>query len=670
MFLSAIVLALVAGALLGGRFPRLASLQLRWLSILFGALGLRIVAQLLARTDLPQAQHAGLLVLAAYVILLGWLYLNRRAPGLQVAAVGIAANCVPVIVNAGHMPVWDHALAVAGMSAADIAGNPFHFLLKADSLDDFVRSAGILGDVLPIPLPFFRDVVSIGDLLLAIGIFVTIVSAMTRPEGWRADRERVRLRLAAAPPLQLQGAAAGAGAATSGGAGGGGIGQTSFPGSLQPEIMVLESSIALAPQVDLPAAVKARAPRSGESPYLRLVRNVDFSLLWVGQLVSLFGDRLHQVAVAFLVFAQTGSALSVGLTFAAASAPNFLLGPIAGAFVDRWDRKRTMVFSDLARAGLVLLVPVAIGISVGLVYVIAFLIATVTLVFRPARTAAVPMVVDDDDLLAANSATGVSETAADLIGYPLAGLLVASLTGLIGVAFLIDSATYVVSAALISLMTLPGTPRVVAALRPSAIWAEMMEGWSFLRGNAELFTNTVVSVITQVAVGTQIAVSLVYAQAVLEQHPVGYPTNYAILEASIAVGSLVGGFWIGSLANRFRKGRLATVGFLTFGLMILAVGFVRQPLIAFALFAGLGVANMVFVIANMTLFQQRTPQELMGRVVSIRHALVFGVMTLAMAGSGALAAFIGPERVFIVAGVISTLAAVGGFLVPAMRDAE
>lgn len=675
MLFAAIVLALVAGVLMGGRIPRLANLDLRWPLFLFLAFGIRVGAQLLDRTDLPQADSAGSLALAAYVLLLVWLWFNRHVPGLEIAGIGVAANAIPVLVNAGRMPVWDMGLRIAGLSPADLEGNSFHFILKADTVGDFVIRAGPMGDVIPLPIPFIRDVVSIGDLLLALGIFLTVTVAMTQPDGWRAGLRPVRpfgLGRASRPAVGL--------GAAGGGVGSGGIGQASFPGSLRAETMVLDTVIASAPMVDASAArpgdrtwveaVDLAERRRIESPYLRLLRNRDFSLLWVGQAVSLFGDRLHQVAVGFVVYAQTGSALSVGLTFAAASAPNFLLGPIAGAFVDRWDRKRAMVVSDLVRAGLVLLVPIAIGLHVVLVYVIAFAIATVTLVFRPAKTAALPLVVDERDLVTANSASSISETGADLIGYPLAGLLVASMSGLIGAVFFIDSATYVISAALIAAMSLPATETVRAAVRPGVIWAEMMEGWRFLRGHAELFSNTLVSVVTQVAVGTQIAVSLVYAESALSHRLISYPTNYAVLEASIAVGSLLGGFWIGALASRFRKGHLAVTGFLAFGLLTTVVGFVDQPLIAFAVFAGLGVANMVFVIANMTLFQQRTPQNLMGRVVSIRHALVFGVMTAAMAASGALAAVIGPQAVFLAAGVVSTLAAVGGLLAPAMRNAE
>src|SRR3972149_2216329 len=197
----------------------------------------------------------------------------------------------------------------------------------------------------------------------------------------------------------------------------------------------------------LPGTAAAPAERA-QSPYLSLVRNRNFSLLWMGHLVSFFGDRIHQVALGVLVL-QRGSPLDVGIVFAATAVPNVLLGPLAGALVDRWDRRTTMIICDLVRAGLVLLVPVVIEVHIGLVYLVAFAVATVGLLFRPAKNAVVPLIVDEERLVTANSASSVNETLADLLGYPIAAVIVAGLAGLIGAAFVLDSATYLVSALLI-----------------------------------------------------------------------------------------------------------------------------------------------------------------------------------------------------------------------------
>ena len=670
MFLSAILLALAAGAMAGGGLPRLTQLRLQWLPLLLLALGARVIAHLLGRTDLALAGAvASFLFITGYVVLFGWLWRNRRIPGLQVAAVGIGANAVAVLVNGGHMPVWDRAYVAAGLAAGGLDGSAFHFLMSSQSVGDFVRQAGPLGDVLPIPLGIVRDVVSIGDVLLAAGIFWAIVYSMTHALPSVLPRRRV---MPATPALGFQSAAAS-----------GSIAKATVAGGMAPDSLILESSVAAAPAMVFPTPAPApapvpTAPRVREtpaapaarprSPYLRLIRNTDFSLLWAGQLISLFGDRLHQIAIGVLVLAETQSAFSLALTFAAASAPNFLLGPVAGALVDRWNHKWTMVVSDFVRAGLVVVVPFAIEIDVRLVYVIAFVIATVTLVFRPAKNAAIPMVVDDEDLLTANSATSASETLADLVGYPVAGVLVASLGGLIGAAFFLDAATYIVSALFIWAMAIPAVAGAVT-VRTTSIWSEMLDGMRFLLRQRELLANTAVSVVAQVAVGTEIALTLVYALSVLEHDVIGYPQNYAFMQAAIGLGSLLGGVAVGGFAVRYRKGRLATLGFVSFGLLMVAVGLVRDPLVAIALFFALGIANMLFIIPNMTLFQQRTPQKLMGRVVSTRAALVFGVMTASMAASGALAAVLGPGLVFILAGSVCALAGLAGLLFPAMRDA-
>ena len=119
--------------------------------------------------------------MATYGLIFVWLWGNWRVPGLQIAAVGIALNTLAVVLNGGQMPIWAAAFNAAGFTPDALANDPFHFLLTTSSVADFVKQGGIFGDVLPIPIPVIRDVVSIGDTLLAVGIFWAIVYSMTRP---------------------------------------------------------------------------------------------------------------------------------------------------------------------------------------------------------------------------------------------------------------------------------------------------------------------------------------------------------------------------------------------------------------------------------------------------------------------------------------------------------
>jgi DHA3 family macrolide efflux protein-like MFS transporter len=426
----------------------------------------------------------------------------------------------------------------------------------------------------------------------------------------------------------------------------------------------------LAPEMTREEAADAGVRR--ESPYLRLIRNRNFSLLWVGQVISLIGEKFHTIALPFLVFGENRSALEVGLAFAATAAPNLIFGPVAGALVDRWDRRITMIVCDLTRAVMLLAVPIVLPIDVGLVYLLAFLIGAVTLLFRPAKTAIIPAIVEERELVTANSASSVADTASDLIGLPMAGIVVATLAGSLELAFVIVAATYVLSAVLIFAMEVPSQSLISTPFRPGAIWQEMVEGWRFLRRQAELFSNTVVSTVAQIAVGAEIVATVPYTERVLDLTAgIAEPEQlYALILTAVAAGSVVGGISIGIIGERLPKGPVIIAGLVGMGLTLVAAGLLTNPYVAIGVFFLTGVFNMVFIIPTITLFQQRTPQPLMGRVVASRQALVFGAIAISMGLSGWLADVIGSDMVLVIAGAICAVAGAIGILVAPMRNAR
>lgn len=646
MLLSAILVGLVLGAVAGGQLPRLADLRLSWIWLLGAALAVRLLAGLSISTDVgaPDFFEAwGLPV--TYGLIVVWLYRNWSVPGLQVAAIGVTLNTIAVLLHGGKMPVFEGALIAAGLTAADLVGDPFHVILTATSTAEFVRQGGMFGDVVPIPIPVLRDVISVGDVLLWLGIVWAIAAAMTRREA----PSRVSTALGTSPPRPMPAGEFQLGVAYA----------TAVPLAVEalPELPGPGIGVSLPEEEE-----------EAQSPYLRLATNRNYALLWSGQLVSLMGDRIHQIALGFLV-ATRGTPLDVGFTFAAIAIPNVIFGPWAGALADRWDRRRTMIGSDLIRAVLVLLVPLAFNVSITLVYLVAFLVATVGLVFRPSKDALVPQIVDRDDLIAANSATSVTETLADLVGYPLAGLMVAALASIIGTAFVIDSGTFLISAAFLALMHVAPVERTAVAFGLRQLWRDVKEGVGFLAHQAELRANTLVSTVGQVAVGTEVTCSVLYAQTVLDQSVIGFPENWALLMASIGLGSIIGGLAIGGLAGNAKKGPMAIGGFIGLGAAFILAGLVTDPVWAILLFFLAGVANMAFVIPNITLFQERTPQALFARVVTSRQALVFGVMAAAMAVSGILAGIIGADRTLMLGGAVAVAAGLMGMLIPSMRNA-
>jgi len=304
-------------------------------------------------------------------------------------------------------------------------------------------------------------------------------------------------------------------------------------------------------------------------------------------------------------------------------------------------------------------------------YPLVFLVTTVSLFFRPAKTAVVPRLVDERDVLAANSAVWTADTLADIAGYPLAGIFVYFLGANLGLAFFVDAATYLASAVLIASITIPPVVRTVGpavggALR--AFFNELSEGWRFLRSRPALFQNTLVSTLAQASLGVTLALTIVYAKDALDQTVIPYPTNYAAIDTAIGLGNLVGGIAVGWVGARLRKGWLVVLGFIVMGLATVALGLTGNVMVALSASLLIGISNLVYVIPTQTIFMEQTPGEYMGRVVSFRSSLVFGSMLLAMAFSGLLAEVYPVGVVIAASGVLTTLAGVIGALLPAVRD--
>ena len=144
---------------------------------------------------------------------------------------------------------------------------------------------------------------------------------------------------------------------------------------------------------------------------------------------------------------------------------------------------------------------------------------------------------------------------------------------------------------------------------------------------------------------------------------------WAFIDTGIGAGNLIGGFVIGLIGTRFMKGRMIIAGYTAWGFLTFALALTGHLGLAIGIGFGSGIANMIFLIPSQTLFQERTPARLMGRVVGFRFALVFGSMTAATVVGGILTDIVGPTPVIAVFGLITMAAGLAGLFVPAVRDA-
>jgi DHA3 family macrolide efflux protein-like MFS transporter len=713
VLIGGIVLGLVAGLVAGGRLDNLLRVRLRWIALLFLAVLVRFGTELLLAQGVDWAATLRLPLFAtAYALLLTGLWANRHHPGFALAFVGSLANATAIVLNGGAMPIYEPSLRAAGLGPEDVV-SPFYTIVPAELPTDFILRAGPLIDLIPLPIPPFQGVASVGDLFLGAGLtFFAFAAVLRGGEGTMALEGESPLPTAegAARVVGLAGVAR-PGRSVSAAIEGhpvhpatglsAGLAEASAlerplvlagsgPGLAAPALVSLPT--AEAASIPQPAASgRARDARAGAAtrvtalrrptlpadlagrirahPYVRLALNGGFSALWAGQLISLFGDRIHQVALVFLVLAVTDSPAAVGLVFVAATLPNLLLGPVAGTLVDRWEHREVMIVADLLRAAVIVLVPLAAVTNVLLVYPLVFLVTTISVFFRPARTAIVPRIVRRDELMAANSATWVGETIADIVGYPLAGIFVALLGAALPLAFWVDAGTYLVSAALLAMIRVPPIERPSPGEAASGFFAELKAGWEFLRRETVLLANTLQGVVGQLTSGMLLTVAPLYARDAIVGTNFEPTAIYGFLETGIGVGNLAGGFLLGLIGTRLAKGKLVIGGYAAAGLCTAALAFTGALPVALGLMVGIGVANMVYVIPSQTLFQERTPTELMGRVVGFRFALVFGAMTLAMGAAGVLVELVGLGPVLVASGLMTFLAGAAGLLVPAVRRA-
>ena len=179
-----------------------------------------------------------------------------------------------------------------------------------------------------------------------------------------------------------------------------------------------------------------------------------------------------------------------------------------------------------------------------------------------------------------------------------------------------------------------------------------------------------ISTVAQLAFGAEIVCSFLYARDVLDQSYLAFPENYGWMMSALGLGSVIGGLVIGGFATRVSKGPMTISGFVPLGTAMILAGLVTNPYVAIGLFFAIGVANMLYLVPTITLFQERTPQRLFGRVVSTRQALTFGAMALSMGLAGWLAGIIGSAAVLMLGGAMIAIAGFAGILIPAVRNAR
>lgn len=409
-------------------------------------------------------------------------------------------------------------------------------------------------------------------------------------------------------------------------------------------------------------AAQGHAPPS--PPPQPLLRNRGFTALVAGQFVSRAGDALFSLASVWLVLDLTNNnPLASSAALAVEFLPYVLFGLVAGAYVDRWDRRRIMIVADTIRGVVTLAVPLLAvlgALHVWHVFAVSFLLSSFGRLFQPARQAVIPDLVDASQLVRANAVLEGTGQAAWIAGPALGGVLVA-LVGAANVYYL-DAASFFVSAATLLLVRPRPHPRTPAG---TSLRQELAEAVRYVRERAILRVTLLVGVVGLVAFAPVPALL-----PVLVRGSFGAGSReLGALMACFFVGSVLASVGIARLGQRLHRGRALAGSLGTVGLGTLVLALAPSLTLAGLMLLVLGGGAALFNVAEYSIFQAETVPELRGRVTALVNVASQAVRPPILIGAGAIAGLADARTALALLAGAALLAALGGVSSRALRAA-
>ena len=405
---------------------------------------------------------------------------------------------------------------------------------------------------------------------------------------------------------------------------------------------------------------------------LEVLRKRNFALLWTGGLISFIGDWILFVSLPLYILQLTDSVLAVGIGFLVNLLPMLFLGSVGGVFADRWDRRKVLVWTNVALAPLyAVLLLFDSADKVWLAYLTMFLGNLIRQLLNPAENALLPKLVSEDDLVTANALNSLNNNLARLIG-PAVGGVAFSTIGFQS-AVILDVATFVVAAGLIALISAP--PEVTRATHAPGkdglphrknLRAEWLEGIKVVRERPILAGLLTVVAIVNLADGVITVLFAPYARDALG----GGSQELGWLLTAQAAGGLVGGTLVGRLGKRFAPWQMISYGLLLLGVadvLIFGIPVLWSNIVLLAL---VGIPIVALDVAAMTLFQRNTEDRLRGRVMGLNFSLVAFCLLIGRGVATFAGDAVGPVPLMVCTSVLIALSGLAAFKLLREHDHE
>jgi MFS family permease len=409
----------------------------------------------------------------------------------------------------------------------------------------------------------------------------------------------------------------------------------------------------IAPAVAMPAIPDA--PLRG---------NRDFWVVLLGQGISSFGDAITNTALPILVLTLTGSGFVMGVVGVLSTLPDLVIGLPAGAYADRWDRRKMMLGADLGRAVLTAIIPISVwmsGPTLALIFLVTVPLNVLRVLWMAAFTAAVPGLVGRGLIARANAIFEAFFTVGWIVGPALAGFLSATIGP--GATIAIDALTFAISSA--ALLFVRRSLRPQARTEPTHLLADIREGIAYVVRQPTL--RAVLALWTTVSViNAGLTSGLIFYVTI--DRGLGSDVVGLVLSA-FAVGMLGGSLVAARMAFR-AVGAVMLVGNIVMGLtlVIVALDAPIPVLVGAAFVAGLLEANVG--VSYLTLRTQLSPDALLGRVGATARTLSIGLMPIGALAAGILLDTAGGTATLALMGTASIVAGLGFALLPNVRHAR
>jgi MFS family permease len=387
------------------------------------------------------------------------------------------------------------------------------------------------------------------------------------------------------------------------------------------------------------------------SPF-RALRSRNYRLFFIGQGISLIGTWMTRLATAWLVYRVTDSAFLLGVVSFAGQIPSFFIPPLAGVWVDRWDRHKVLVatqvlamLQSLAMAALTLSGHINISWVIGL----TLFQGIVNAVEIPTRQSFVVLMIEDRaDLSNAIALNSSNFNAARLVGPAIAGAVVAAVGE--GYCFLIDGISYI--AVIVGLLAM----KLAKDERPRSdkhVWHEITEGWKYVTGSAPIRTILIFLAVVGIVGAPYTVLTPMIAGQILRggAHTLGF------LMAASGVGALVCAVGLVLRKTVVGLARLMAIAVTMFGVGCVFLGISQLFWISMVLMAITGYGLMNQIVASNTIVQTVVEDDKRGRVMSFYTIALLGSAPIGSLLSGSLAARIGVQATFVASGIACALAA-------------